>query len=399
MPLYEYTAKTLSGDVINGSYEAKNKEELKKALSAKGYYISDLSKVSHQNVRNIFERVSAKDIAVFSRQLGVLLSSGIGIVESLGILREQTDKKVFYKVLDKVFEDLQTGKILSEAFDERPDIFPDFFRSMIKVGENSGNLEEILETLAEYYDKEVKIIRKARTALTYPSVLIGISILVVIILVGFVLPVFTDMLVDFGGTLPAVTRVLLGVSTFISKNIFFLILVSIGTYYALLLYFRTYDGKRKFDRMKLEMPLVGKSIRKLITSRFARSLGILLKSGMPIIESLEITSDLMGNAIVQDALVDSVVKVKKGYGLSEPIERTGVFPPLLTHMLRVGEETGSLDEILLKTSTFFDEELEESLEKMVSLIEPIIILIMAVVIGFVLLSVLLPMINIMEVIN
>jgi type IV pilus assembly protein PilC len=397
MPVYKYLAKNLKGETLDGEYDAVSHDALEQMLRSKGYFLVE-SRVKGKEFTfsGMYGKVTAKDIAVFCRQFAVILNSGITILEAVGILRDQATKKRVKEILDDVYNELQKGRLLSGAIMPYDDLFPEFMKNMIAVGEASGALDTILNQMADYYEHDYKIRRKIRSAMTYPVILGVLTVAVVILLMVAVLPMFSDMLSGMGGSLPGITVLLMSVSRFMADNILLMLSLAVILIILFTYYVRTDNGRLWFDGLKLKLPVIKNTVIKTVTARFARSMSILLKSGIPIVNAMQIMKNLMGNRAVEKKFSDATEEIQEGKGIAGPMRRLELFPPLLIHMVVVGENTGELDEMLGRTAGFFDEEVEEAIERAVSLIEPAMIIIMAVVVGVIILSVMLPMVSIME---
>ncbi|MEA4901055.1 type II secretion system F family protein [Desulfitobacterium sp.] len=397
MPTYAYKAKNLNGEELSGTYEVTDVDMLTAMLQEQGYFLVDVQQEGKAlAVEDIFQRVTIKDIALFCRQYAVILSAGITIVDGIAILRDQIEKKKFKEVLEDVHEELQRGRVLSAALSDHKDIFPEFMLNMIQVGEASGTLDVIMNQLADFYEKENKIRRKIRTALTYPLILLFLIVGVVILLLVKVLPTFSGILQSMGGELPLITKVLLGISNFVSSHLLMLTMITVFLIAILSYLAQKSEVKYWLDSLKLKLPLLRKPTVKVITSRFARSMGILLRSGIPVITAIEIMSNLLGNRVAEHKFMACCEEVREGKGIAGPVKRVGLFPPLLIHMIAVGETTGELDEMLTRTAGFFDEEVEEAIDKLTAAIEPAMIIIMAVVVGSIVAAIMLPMVSIMN---
>lgn len=397
MPVYKYLAKNLKGETLDGEYDAVSHDALEQMLRSKGYFLVESGvKGSEFTLSGMYSKINAKDIAVFCRQFAVILNSGITILEAVGILRDQASKKRMREILDDVYNELQKGRVLSEAIMPYDDLFPEFMKNMIRVGEASGALDTILNQMADYYEHDYKIRRKIRSAMTYPVILGVLTVAVVILLMVAVLPMFSDMLSGMGGSLPGITVLLMSVSRFMADNILLMLSLAVILIILFTYYVRTDNGRLWFDGLKLKLPVIKNTVIKTVTARFARSMSILLKSGIPIVNAMQIMKNLMGNRAVEKKFSDATEEIQEGKGIAGPMRRLELFPPLLIHMVVVGENTGELDEMLGRTAGFFDEEVEEAIERAVSLIEPAMIIIMAVVVGVIILSVMLPMVSIME---
>ena len=397
MPIYTFRAKNLKGEELSGTQEFKSLEVLKTMLTGQGYFLIDAQvKGKEYSFGEILNRVDIKDISLFCRQFSVILNAGIPIVEAVAILRDQVEKKKFRETLEDVHDQLQRGNLFSSTLQEHPKVFPAFMINMVQVGEVSGTLDSIMISLAEYYEKENKLRRKIKGAMTYPIVLLVLMVGVVTLLLIKVLPTFATILQSMGGELPALTKFLMGMSGFMVKNMGLISGIVILGGLAGNRLSKNDEFGFWLDGLKLRIPILKVTIVKVITARFARSMGILLKSGIPIIRSFEIMSDLLGNRVVAKRFVECRDEVMEGKGISGSIKKMGIFPPMLIHMIEVGEATGQLDEMLTRTAGFFDEEVEEAISKLTAMLEPAMIVIMAVVVGTVVLGMMLPMVNIMQ---
>ncbi|MDP4093449.1 MAG: type II secretion system F family protein, partial [Bacillota bacterium] len=359
MPTYSYRAKNLKGEELKGTYDTTMQESLEFMLNEKGYFLVDLKEEGKKfSLSDITGKVSVKEISVFCRQFSVILKSGLTVVEAILILSDQAEKKNFREILKSIHEELQKGKLLSNTLDMYPRVFPDFLRNMVQIGEASGSLDTVMNRLAEYYERENKVRRKVRSAMTYPMILAILIVGVVILLMWKVLPMFSDMLQQNGGDMPGITKIMMGISHFVVNNITAIFIGLILGVSGIVYYFRTEPGRYLFDGMKLKLPLIKKVTVKVITSRFARSMGILLKSGIPILRVIEIMEKLIGNRVVEEKFKACSEEIREGHGIAVPIRKIGIFPSLLIHMISVGENTGELDEMLTRTAGFFDEEVE-----------------------------------------
>ncbi|CAM2832125.1 type II secretion system F family protein [Hathewaya histolytica] len=397
MPVYQYTAKNVSGEVVTGKLTSENQQELKKSLYDKGLFLTKSKEQgSGLSLDKIFNRVKLKEFVIFCRQFSVILGAGLTVVEGVSIMSDQTESKKLREVLLDVHEQLLKGSVFSEALKAHSDVFPEFFINMIQVGEASGSLELILDRLAEYYEKENKMRKKVKGALTYPIVVIIVAIGVISLLILKVLPMFADMLSGMGGELPLLTKIMMNISNFMAKNFLLLTLVNVSVVGGLAYYFTTEDGRYKWDAIKLNAPLIKKLTVKVVTSKFARSMGILLKSGIPIMNAMDIMTGLVGNKIIEEKFKGCSEEVRGGKGISKPLKNMNIFPPMLIHMVSVGENTGELDDMLTRTAVFFDEEVEETVEQLTTLIEPIMIIVLGSIVAVIILAVMLPMVSVMQ---
>ncbi|NLO47538.1 MAG: type II secretion system F family protein [Clostridiales bacterium] len=397
MAEYTFRARSLTGETWNGTTEADSAEALEYTLNEKGYFsLSIKQKADGVRLFSMLDKVNKRDLAVFCRQLAVIINSGVTIIEAIDILSKQMSKKIFRDALEAVGDDVQKGKLLSQAMSSFPTIFPEFLRNMIRVGEASGTLDDIMDQMANYYESEDKINRKVKSAMTYPMILGIMTVGVVILLMVMVLPMFSGVLSEMGGEMPGITKVLMSISSFMTANFLYIVFIIVFIIIGITAYGRSDSGRLRFDAIRLKVPVFKNITIKVITSRFARSMGILLKSGLNIINAMDIMSTLIGNRVVEARFVQSSEEVQQGRGISESLVKLEIFPPLLIHMVAVGERTGELDQMLLRTSGFFDDEAEAAISKMTTMIEPAMIVVLAGVIGVILLSIFLPMLSIMN---
>lgn len=394
MANYKYRAVAENGQIIEGYHEAQSETEVVSMLKSNKYIPMNIEEEIAKDIKDteIFaQKITKKDMAVFCRQFYTMLNAGIGVVEALDILAQQTENKTFKKTIGAVYEDVQKGMALSEAMVKHKKIFPGLLINMVEAGEVSGNLDVIMERMAIHFEKEFNIENKVKGALIYPVVLSIVSIAVVIFLLTGVMPTFIGMFESSGTGLPTPTRILLNMSNrlenywYIDISIIFLIFIGIK------FYSHTNSGRLLFDTIKLKIPGIKRTNIKIITSRFTRTLATLLSSGIPLIQALEVVSRVVGNVVVVNGLEEAVKDIRKGVPLSTTIKDIDIFPPMVYSMIKVGEESGSLDEILLKTADFYDDEVEVSLQKMTTALEPILIVVMALIIGFIVIAMAMPM--------
>lgn len=393
MPLYEYDAKSTSGSILRGKMESSDELIVVDTLRKMGYFPVRI-KVYKPGMNvdlSQLTRVTIKDISIFCRQFSVIITSGISILRGLEIARQQTENSKLKKGLDNVFDDVQRGNSLSAAMGKHK-IFPSMLVNMVEIGETSGTIDSIMERMAVYFEKEYKLNQKIKQAMTYPIVIAFVAVGVVTFLVTNVIPAFVSMLASSGvTTLPLPTRIIIGLSDFIKYKWYVIITLIIILYILLYIYRKSDSGRLALDKFKLGVPIFGKLYKKILTSRFARTFGILMGSGVPLMQSLVICSNIAGNVVIKNVLNYTAEQVKKGAGIGGTLESKGVFPIMLTQMIKIGEESGTLDDVLTKTSDFYDNEVDTATAQLTSMIEPVIIVVLGVVVGFIILSIILPM--------
>ncbi|AIY83211.1 MAG: type II secretion system F family protein [Clostridium baratii] len=393
MPLYKYEAKNMDGKKLKGKLNIDNEEELRRKLKSKGYFL-----ISYENEEslinlnlNVFYKVSQKDLSILCRELYFSFSSGINILESISIVKNQVENKKLENILENVFKEVEKGKMLSDAFSKFKDI-PKLFIDMIKVGEATGRLDEIMKDLADYYDKQYKQERKVKNALIYPKFLISFSLLIVAVLVAYVVPIFVENLLSANQKLPIPTRIVISLSSFI-KNEILLILILILVIFLIKRFILDKNKAYIFfrDKLKLKVKVLGTVSRQIMTARFARTFSILFAGGISVIDCMEISANVVENEYAKNKLLRCRDLIDNGSTIGDALATLDIFPKMLVQSIRVGEESGSVDKTLKKASSFYDSEANFALEKITNLIEPVMIIILALVVGFVVLSLVLPM--------
>lgn len=395
MPTYIYKARDIDGNLITGTLELDTLSSCVDSLKQKNYYILDVKEKVEK--KDIFEsinssrKVKVKDIAVFCRQFSVLINAGIPIVTSLATMAEQVENKKLKKALSDVYEDVQKGKSLSESMRKHPDVFPMLLFNMIEAGEVSGTLDNVLNEMADHFEKENNLNQKIKSALAYPMIVSIVAILVVIFLVTNVLPTFVSMFKNAGAQLPLPTLILLGLSDSISHFWYVYLGDILLLAFMITKVLKTEKGREFYDALILKIPIFGPLNIKIITSRFTRTLATLISSGIPLIEALSVVERVVGNSIVANGLKRAEEDIKRGNSLAEPLKKMNIFPPMVIQMINVGEDSGSLDSILKKTADFYDSEVDTAVSQMTTLIEPLIIVLLASVVGFIVVSIVMPM--------
>lgn len=395
MPNFKYKAMNKKGERLEGTYNAISRDEVIEMISSNNYYplmVEEIREGTKIELR-LFERVTTKDIAIFCRQFYTMLDAGVSINSAVHILAEQLTNRKLKDALGDMEDQVRKGQTLSESMRKHNKIFPDLLISMIETGEVSGNLDSVLLRMSTHYEKENKINNKVKSAMIYPAVLSVVAIVVVTILLTFVMPTFIDMFTESGVELPLSTKILLGMSGGLQKHGLLILLAVVTIVILFRYYLKTDSGKLFSSRLKLKIPVIKKLNQKIIVSRFTRTLSTLLSSGVTLVQALEVVSDVVGNKVAEEALSRIREAVIKGEGLSTPISEDKLFPSMLASMVKIGEESGSLDDILNKTADFYDEELEVTVQTTTALLEPLLIVIMGVVMGFIIISIMLPMFN------
>ncbi len=390
--VFKYKVATQNGEVIEGIYEADSAEVVSEMLKSKNYYVISLQKTRSIKLETAFKpKVKTKDIAVFCRQFHAMLKAGINLVTCLDIMRTQLTNKTLKEAVGDMYEDIQKGLNLSAAMMKHSDVFPSLLISMIEAGEVSGNLDEMMERMAEFYEKESSLERKIKGAMVYPIILMVVTVAVVIFLVTSVMPTFITVFEDSDTPLPAPTQLLLKLSASLTSYWYIYIAVIVLLILFIRSWGKTDKGRLFIDNLKLKIPVFGPTNVQIITSRFTRTFATLLSSGISLVEAFDAVIRIVGNKVVEEKLEEAKDKVIKGTPLSLAIKATGIFPPMLDSMLRVGEESGALDDALQRTADYYDDEVDYAVEKMTTAFEPILIVFMGVVVGFVVIAMMMPM--------
>ena len=403
--MYAYKAQDEKGKLKNGKVSAASAEAAVRELKGKGLKPIALEETEAKGmsaevrIPGITDRVSPKEIAVFSRQFATMISSGLSLLRSLAILAEQTENTKLAEVILEVKQDVERGESLSRSLEKHPKVFSEIYVSMVKAGETGGLLDDSLMRLADTLEAQVALKNKIRSAMMYP---IAVGVLVVLIvgaMLMFVVPMFEDLYADLGGTLPVPTRILLAISAALQSYWWIFMAVGIGGFFAFKSWVKTESGRFTWDRIKLRMPIFGKLVHKSALARFSHTMSSLIRTGVPILQAMEIVADTSGNAVVAEAVMASRASVSEGESIAKPMAERAVFPPMVVQMVAVGEETGALDTMLEKIGDFYNDEVTTMVEGLTSLIEPLLIVVLGGVVGGMLISLYLPMFNIINLIQ
>jgi type IV pilus assembly protein PilC len=391
MPTYQYSGVDKDRKSINGEITQKDKNAVITALRKKGIRPTSIREKKKNNLGFLVGNVKLDDVSRFTRQFAAMIDAGLPLVQCMDILASQTEVPVLQNALKDISMDIQGGNTLAESMRKHPKIFDGLYCNMIAAGEASGNLDDILIRLADYMEKNSKLRRKVKGALTYPLVLIVVCVVATTIMLVFVVPTFADLFGGMGRELPASTQLVVTVSDFLTGNIVTIIIAIAAFFIGIFQYGKTENGKRNLDKLALKTPIVGNLILKTAVSRFSQTLGTLLTSGINIIQAMTITAKTAGVKPVEDGLLKAVEEIKGGKSISEPLKDVGIFPPMVLHMIAVGEKTGDISSMLAKVAKFYEEEVDAAVESLTSIIEPIMIVIMGIIIGSILIAMYMPM--------
>lgn len=401
MPTFEYTAKNQDSKNVAGKITADNKNAVIGELRKRNLTIVNLKEVKEKKSSQksfLRKKIKADEIVIFTRQLATMVDAGIPIIQGIDALRDQVVHPEFKRVLTSIQEDIQHGSGLSAAFSKHPHVFDTLFVSMIKVGESGGVLSAVLERVSNYLEKSIKLTRKVKSALIYPAVVVSMAIIISIVLLVKVVPTFAGIYDSFGAELPFMTQMLISVSNGLSKYLPVFVGLIILSVFLLKRWHKTDKGARTIDAIILKIPLFGDLIRKVAVSRFSRTLATLLQSGVPILESLDIVEKTIGNRVLEDVIKNVMTNVREGESIATPLERSSVFPTMVTRMIAIGEKSGQMEKMLLKVSEFYDDQVDAAVEGLTSIIEPLIIGVLGVVIGFIVIALFMPILNITQIV-
>ncbi len=394
MPVWEYKGKTLAGAQVQGNMKAESKADLERILRQNRILVTSASKKAADISFKFGTGIKKVEISRFTRQFATMIGAGLPMVQCLEILATQTENKEMAKVITAIRDSVQGGATLSESMARHPKVFDQLYVNMVEAGEVGGALDAILVRLAIYREKADKLVRKVKGAMMYPSVIVVVAVGVTIAMLTFIVPVFASMFAGVGSELPAPTQIVLDISNFLRSNSIYLLGTIIGLVAALLWWKKTPQGALSIDRLLLRMPVLGTLVRKSSVARFTRTLATLLSSGVSILEALDITAKTSGNLVVANAINKSVLAIAEGDTITAPLKESGVFPPMVIQMIGVGEKTGGLDDMLNKIADFYDEEVNDAVAALTSIIEPVIIVVMGGIIGGLLIAMYLPMFDI-----
>lgn len=402
---YAYKVRDRAGKVLEGSLEAESTTLVANKLREMGYVPISIDKKTSSamskelTIPGFKPKATLKDISIMSRQFATMINSGLSLLRSLTILEQQTENKALAAILTEVRSDVEKGSSLSQALARHPKAFNRLYVAMVRAGETGGVLDGVLQELATTIEKQVELKRKVKSAMTYPVAVLALVTLILIAMLLFIVPTFKTLYDDLGGTLPLPTRILLAVSAIVATRFYILIIVVMAFTFAFRRWIATEKGRDLWDQFKLKVPIFGGLVQKTALTRFARTLSVLLQAGVPILESLEITSETVNNTVMSKAVKDIQESVKTGEAIATPLAKHEIFPPMVTQMMAVGEETGALDEMLSKIGDFYDAEVEATVDALTSLLEPLLIVVMGGAVGGMVVALYMPMFNIINLIQ
>jgi type IV pilus assembly protein PilC len=400
---YTYRVRNREGEILQDQMEGTDTLAIVAELRQQGLLVIDVKEqgVAQRDILAPFKKVKLSDLVVFSRQLATLINAGLPIVRSLHILSEQTGNRQLKNVIVQVRKDVEAGLSLSEALEKHPDVFSRLYVEMVKAGEIGGMLDGVLLRVADQLERDQELRRKVKTAMLYPTFVVAFAILTASIMLIFIVPVFAGLFEDLGGTLPLPTRIVMAISDILTSFWGVLVYAAMGALvFAFFRWKKTENGRRVWGRISLMIPAkIGDTVQKVALARFARTLGTLSAAGVPILQAIEITATSSGNWVVEKALLKSRDAIREGIPIYKPLEDEPVFPPMVTRMIAVGEETGDIDGMLGKIGDFYESEVDATIKALTSIIEPIMIVVVGGIVGAIVISMYLPMFKIFELIG
>jgi type IV pilus assembly protein PilC len=399
MPYFNYTIRDANGQTRSGKVEAPNAEELRKRLQAEGLQVLEVTedRKAPRVPAGGYGRVKLSDLAIFARQFSTMLDAGVSLIRCLDVLQAQTNNARLRKILMDLSARVESGESLSRSMARHPKAFSQLIIGLIRAGEVGGVLEESLQRIAGFLEKDVELRRKIRSALTYPVIVLLAAIGIVIFLVSWLVPQFAQLFKELGiKDLPAPTQFLVDLSALFTQRYYVVLIAVAAVFIAYKLFVSTRVGRRVADRVKLRVPVFGPLHHKIVMARFSRTMGTLLASGVPILQAMETVAGVVGNSVVSDAVIESRARIREGEKIADPLQRSKMFPPMVVHMVSVGEESGSLDHMLNKIADFYENEVEMTIASLTAAIEPVMIVLLGIIVGFIVISMFLPMIEVIS---
>ncbi len=399
MPIFTYSARTVTGDIQTGNVDLPNREAVIGYLRRQRL-IPVTVREKPKEINIVFgRRVKMKEIVHYTRQFATMVNSGLPLVQCLDILGQQTDNKFLATSIKEVQNDVETGATLADALRNHPKVFTDLYVNMVAAGEAGGILDTVLLRLAVFLEKNEALVRKVKGAMIYPGVILSVAVIAITVLLVFVIPTFETMFASVDMALPLPTRFVIWLSDMLQGYWWLMLGLMIAGIWSLRMYYKTSAGRLQLDRLLLRVPILGDLLRKTAVARFTRTLGTLLSAGVSILDGLEITARTAGNRVIHDAVMRSRSSIAGGETISEPLKESGVFPPMVTQMINVGEQTGTIDEMLDKVADFYDDEVDTAVEALLSAMEPILIVFLGIVVGGMIVSMYLPIFDMINVVG
>ena len=391
MSTFAYVGRTRQGAVKKGELSAKTRDEAVDQLRKQQVVVTSLEEKSGKGgfKLSLGRGLTDKDLVVFTRQFGTMINAGLPLIQCLDILSTQSENKVLRETVGDVKNSVEAGSTFSDALKKHPKVFDELYTNMIHAGEVGGLLDTILTRLAKHIEKAMKLKAQIKSAMVYPSAIVGVAVIVISVLMVWVIPVFAQMFMEMSGGkigLPGPTQLVINISNFFQSYWYFMAGALVGIIMAIKRYYATVNGRIVIDRLLLKVPIIGDLIRKASVAKFTRTLGTLITSGVPLLEGLSICAKTSGNKVIEEALMNARVSISGGKTISEPLAKCNVFPKMVTHMIAVGESTGALDAMLGKIADFYEDEVDQAVDTLTSLLEPIMMVVLGTIIGFIVIA-------------
>ncbi len=399
MPIFIYSAKTVAGDIQTGNVDLPNREAVIGYLRRQRLIPVTVREKPKDVSFHLGRRVGMKEIVHFTRQFATMVNSGLPLVQCLDILSQQTENKFLANSIKEVQADVESGATLADALRNHPKVFNDLYVNMVAAGEAGGILDTVLLRLAMFLEKNEKLVRKVKGAMIYPGVIMTVAVIAITVLLVFVIPTFQSMFASVDLALPAPTRLVIWLSDMLQAYWWLMIGLVVAGVWSIRMYYKTAGGRLALDKLLLRFPILGDLLRKTAVARFTRTLGTLLSAGVSILDGLEITARTAGNRVIHDAVMRSRSSIAGGETIAEPLKQSGVFPPMVTQMINVGEQTGTIDEMLDKVADFYDDEVDTAVDALLAAMEPVLIVFLGVVVGGMIVAMYLPIFDMINVVG
>jgi type IV pilus assembly protein PilC len=399
MATFVFKAMDLAGAKATGEVEAESKQRVADQLKSRGLIVLDIKdKSGSKELKLPFgNKVKATDLTIMTRQLSTMVSSGMTILRSLYVLEAQTENPALTAVLVDIRKDVEAGLPLSDAFERHPKVFSPLFVAMTRAGETGGLLESSLIRIADQLESEDALRRQVKSAMVYPTVVMIFAMVVLLALVAFIVPVFVGVFKQFGGSLPAITQITVGMSHVVTHQWYLLIGGTVGTVWAFRKWKSSHKGRGQWDKLRLRIPFkIGDIVQKIALARWSRTLSALVTAGVPLLQALDITAKTAGNRVIEDAMGAVIESVTRGGTISGPLKDAPVFPSMVVHMLGVGEETGAMDQMLSKIADFYEDQVEASVKSLTSILEPVMLVVVGGIVGFIVVSMYMPLFKVYD---
>jgi type IV pilus assembly protein PilC len=399
MATFSYTVRDASGQTRTGTSDAENAEVLRRRLQEQGFTVADIAQTGagRKKPGGGWGRVKLADLSVFCRQFSTMIDAGVSLVRALDVLGEQTQNPKLKRIIMDLQQEVEAGNTLSKAMSKYPKTFNNLFVGLVRAGEVGGVLEESLQRLSGFLEKDMELRRKVKGAMTYPVIVVCVAVGIVIGLTTFIVPQFITLFKDLGvKELPWMTQVLVDFSDFIKTRWWMGLIILIVAYLAIRYFGSTRIGRRVIDRIKLKVPVFGKLHHKIVLARFARTLSTLLVSGVPILQAMETVAGTAGNGLIAEAIMQARARIREGDRINDPLQKSGMFPPMVVHMISIGEESGALDSMLTKVAEFYEQEVDATLQSLTAAIEPVLIVVLGFCVGFIVIAMFMPLISVIQ---